>query len=251
MEYKERLVCFVDLLGFGEAIKQSVEEPELAKRFFEILGEFKNGGLEKAVYGSIPILDENGLSNCGQVFGETVLDRIGPHYDLVATQFSDSFVLSAPADNKYSCALLVRALAVIQLQFFFNVGMLMRGGIAVGKVAHERGGILFGPAMNEAYELESKSAIYARVVASPAAAELLKNALSGGPLEPAFFEGFDGFTAFDLVSVSNCEGFYRPAEPKFADQLGHVEKDILSRKTTAKAHPKVAYLKSRLASIPR
>lgn len=249
MEYKERLVCFVDLLGFGEAIKQSIEEPALAERFFQILGEFKDGGLEKVVYGSIPILDEKGLSNCGQAFGESVMDRIGPHYDLVATQFSDSFVLSVPAGNKYACALLVRALAVIQLQFFFSLGMLMRGGIAVGKLAHERGGVLFGPAMNEAYELESKSAIYARVVSSPPAAELLKKALSGGPLEPAFFVGFDGFTAFDLVSVISCEDFYRPEEPKFADQLGRVEEDILAR--TAKAYPKVAYLKSRLASVSK
>jgi hypothetical protein len=42
--------------------------------------------------------------------------------------------------------------------------ILIRGGIAKGKLFHVEGGPLFGPAMNRAYFLESKKAKYPRVI---------------------------------------------------------------------------------------
>ena len=44
-------------------------------------------------------------------------------------------------------------------------GILLRGGITVGQLCH-KDNIVYGPAMVEAYELESKSAIYPRVIVS-------------------------------------------------------------------------------------
>jgi hypothetical protein len=41
--------------------------------------------------------------------------------------------------------------------------ILLRGGIVVGKLLHENN-IMFGPAFNQAYDLESKSALYPRIV---------------------------------------------------------------------------------------
>jgi hypothetical protein len=44
-------------------------------------------------------------------------------------------------------------------------GVLCRGGIAEGKVVHNNE-MIFGPAMNDAYDLESNTAIYPRIIVS-------------------------------------------------------------------------------------
>ena len=47
-----------------------------------------------------------------------------------------------------------------------NQGILIRGGIAYGDIYFDKNRI-YGPALNHAYELESKYAIYPRIVLSP------------------------------------------------------------------------------------
>lgn len=246
MRYQERLICFVDLLGFGSAITQSVGEPEIAERMFSLFSDFMDGGLERAIYSTIPHLTDDGLSTCGEIYGDEVLNRVDPHYDMVLTQFSDSFVISVPAENAQACVFLMRALRTIHVYFFEGLGMLMRGGIAVGQLVHQRGGALFGPAMVEAYGLESKSAIYARVVLSEKAADIVRAALSQGSIEGLIFKAFDGFYAFDLVSAVVSNGYHQIDSVDFEEHLVAVESDILKR--TPAAHPKVAYLKSRWES---
>jgi hypothetical protein len=54
-----------------------------------------------------------------------------------------------------------------------NRGILVRGGLTIGD-AFFSGSTMFGPAMIRAYELESRVAIYPRVVVDPAVVEALK-----------------------------------------------------------------------------
>ncbi|ATB63308.1 hypothetical protein [Pseudomonas mosselii] len=243
MNYENRLICFFDLLGFSAAIKQAEREPELAKRLFEIFSEFKNGGLETALYGEIPFLDVDGMKTCRDYYGEALMEHADQTYRLVATQFSDSFVISAPADNHAACDLLLRAVQIIHFQFFVNLGMLMRGGMAVGNVVHERGGALFGPAMIEAYELESKHAVYARVVLSQDAALFIDKLLSHSQLKSAFFRGFDGFEVFDLISALQASPRFKGERSWVEQRLKDVEDDVL--RNAPAAHPKIAYLLDR------
>jgi hypothetical protein len=46
-----------------------------------------------------------------------------------------------------------------------KIGFLIRGGVTIGNLYHAQG-IVFGPAMVEAYELESRTAVYPRIVVS-------------------------------------------------------------------------------------
>jgi hypothetical protein len=243
MEYQNRLTCFIDLLGFKSAIDQSLSEPLIAKSLFEIFEQFRGAELEKVVYGTVPYLTENGIVSAADHHGEKIVDAMDKHFDLVVTQFSDSFVISAPANNTASCNLLLRALRLINIQFFFSLGMLMRGGISVGKLVHKRGGALFGPAMNEAYAIESKSAIYPRVVVSDQVFDLYSKILVlGSPAsdEPFIKRGFDGVAYLDLVSCFlNMHGF-RGERTKITEQFRKVEEDILQ--TSKASHPKIAYL---------
>jgi hypothetical protein len=47
-----------------------------------------------------------------------------------------------------------------------RLGLLIRGGATIGKLFHDKG-VVFGDALIEAYDLESKAAIYPRVVLAP------------------------------------------------------------------------------------
>lgn len=243
MEYQNRLTCFIDLLGFKSAIDQSLEEPKIAESLFELFEQFRGAELEKVVYGTVPYLSENGLISAADHHGDQIVDVMDKHFDLVVTQFSDSFVISAPANNPASCNLLFRALRLINVQFFFGLGMLMRGGVSVGKLVHKRGGALFGPAMNEAYAIESKAAIYPRVVVSDQVFDFYNKTLilaAPAPEEPFIKRGFDGVPYFDLVSCFVDMRGFRGERSKISDQFKRVEEDIL--KSSKASHPKIAYL---------
>jgi hypothetical protein len=45
-------------------------------------------------------------------------------------------------------------------------GLLIRGAITIGDIVHDDS-IVFGPALNRAYELESQQAIYPRIILDP------------------------------------------------------------------------------------
>jgi hypothetical protein len=47
-----------------------------------------------------------------------------------------------------------------------NIGLLIRGGLTIGKLYHSEG-VVFGEGMVDAYKLESRVAIYPRIVVSP------------------------------------------------------------------------------------
>ncbi len=241
IQYEERLVCFIDLLGFKSAIDESKSNASVLNALNDALSELEGGRLVKLLHQNVPALTSNGEFTTSERAGATDLTQ--QHWPIVVTQFSDSFVLSCPADNSGSCLMLLQAVDKLQKIFFWHLGMLMRGGMSKGKLIHIQGGPLFGPAMNAAYALESKSAIYPRVLIDASAAAQLNAAWGSG--STLIFETFDGHKALDLVS---CLWFKHRQEPqdfsKFSAQLARVEEDIAKKYPTAL--PKVLYLKDRL-----
>ncbi len=131
--YEKRIVAFLDILGFSTMIEDSKVDTLLRnkiKRATEIIRESVN-------------MDETGR---------------------IVSTFSDSAVISYPL-NKYS-SLFYLLNDIIHLQLKLGaIGVMFRGGIAVGDCFHD-GSIIFGPAMNEAYRLESEVAKWPRVVIS-------------------------------------------------------------------------------------
>lgn len=83
--------------------------------------------------------------------------------------FSDNMAVSLPFRHGYELAELIQFASSMTLHLLHR-GVLSRGGIAVGALRH-KGSYIYGPALVEAYRLESKEAIYPRVV-------LAKNALA-------------------------------------------------------------------------
>lgn len=129
--YEKRIVAFVDILGFKTIIEDSVCDTSLRRKVLEateIIHSRRGGKIE----------------------GTQV------------TTFSDSAVISYPLNMRN--ALFYTIIDIIHLQLELgNKGLMLRGGIAIGDVYHDDD-IVFGPAMNEAYFLESKVAKFPRVV---------------------------------------------------------------------------------------
>lgn len=243
-QYEERLVCFINLLGFKSAIDESVSNVRLLSALHESLSQFEGSRLVNLLHESVPVLTSKGEFTSAGEAGTTAL--VQKQWPIAVTQFSDSFVLSCPATNPGSCLMLLRAIDALQKVFFWQLGMLMRGGVSKGALIHIQGGPLFGPAMNEAYALESKLAIYPRVLFDPQAAVLLHQ-IWGTEAFP-LFDAFDGHKAMDLISCLWLKHQHEPQDlDKFSEQLKGVENDIAENSRASL--PKVKYLEDRLQQL--
>ena len=136
MGYSERYVAFVDILGFSEIVKKTDREENLARydALLKILSEI--GSRENNVEGL-------------------------PGADLQFQSFSDSIVISC---NRTMTGLLNLLASINDLALkLLASGLLMRGGIATGRLHHDHV-VMFGPAFLDAYFIETMIAKYPRVI---------------------------------------------------------------------------------------
>jgi hypothetical protein len=80
------------------------------------------------------------------------------------TTFSDNAVISEPVEGP-NFHLLLFGLGYMQVIASWS-GLLIRGAVTIGDIVHDDS-IVFGPALNRAYELESQQAIYPRIILDP------------------------------------------------------------------------------------
>jgi hypothetical protein len=245
LDYENRLTCFIDILGFKEAIKDSVDKEDLRAALYSIFADLQSEGVKDYLYGSIPVLlleDGGPAAVSAREFHEG--DHVAASssaWPIEFTQFSDSFVISCPSDNSASCGLFLKAIYYIHLRFFWELGMLVRGGLSKGDLVH-RDGVLFGPSMNEAYKNESEVAGHPRVIVPKNVEQHLNECMKGAPELLALKLADDGHTVFDIVSIFDYPPVLRGDELK--GQLLAIEKDI--QDNSPKAHPKIAYLLDQL-----
>lgn len=180
-EYEERLILFLDFLGFRDIVNETVKNPD------------RRAALLRAV---------------GFLSSELMRDKETDIGKMV-TQFSDSVVVSYPVTEISSVFTLVNdvALAVIELAY---AGYLLRGGITVGKLIHTEE-YLVGPAMIKAYEMESRKAKYPRVLIDPVVFKFARmyHAPQNSPADEVGYirslltKDDDGEHFFDYVSWSS------------------------------------------------
>lgn len=138
--YEEHVIAFIDILGFKEHIEKITSNVQHAQVIHDCLTYLSD--VKKDIYESeYPLTD---------LIGKEV------------SVFLDSIVLSYPLNETSAVFYLLLDVIHIQLELMAK-GILLRGGITVGQLYHKNG-VVYGPAMNEAYRIESKNAIYPRVV---------------------------------------------------------------------------------------
>jgi hypothetical protein len=137
--YEKRVVAFIDILGFSDHIKKTIVDPAHARKIHQVLVQIQE----------LKTDNDRGLL-AQKPFGREV------------SVFSDSIVISYPMSMKSAVHHLLMDIIYLQLRMM-GADILMRGGIAIGDIYHNDN-IVYGPAMIDAYELESKYAIYPRVI---------------------------------------------------------------------------------------
>ena len=144
--YQDRYCLFLDILGFKEIIESSLQP-----------GSRLGKGRPPKVYFSLKQI-ASALNYKMLVYGRSGKGRPSSRR---VTQFSDSVVLSYKASEPGSLSGVLFDVLQLQLKLISR-GILVRGGIARGLLYHEDD-FVFGPALNEAAELE-KAAMYPRVI---------------------------------------------------------------------------------------
>jgi hypothetical protein len=126
--YQDRVLAYIDILGFSDTIKCTNEDK--TKNISELL-------------------------QCLQAPGIQINNKVVNH-------FSDSIVISYPMETEAGVIyilvdILFKCVAILRR------GFPLRGAIVCGKIYHTDSQI-FGPALVDAYNMEKKLAIYPRII---------------------------------------------------------------------------------------
>lgn len=136
--YENRVVAFVDILGFRALVGKLQLDPLLHRRLHSALAEIKS-------------------------FKSLAGDTQTAQSELEVSVFSDSVVISGAEGQLFT---VIWTCVGLQARLL-ALGVLTRGGISHGPTHHKED-VLYGEGMIKAYDLESKAAIYPRVLVDPA-----------------------------------------------------------------------------------
>lgn len=141
MNFCNRIVAFIDILGFKSKVEEAVYSKDVADKLHDALKCILN------------------IKKCNDNTDSFMSMK---EYGVEVTTFSDSAVISYPADNIDNLFYLILDIIHLQLELACR-DVLLRGGITMGALYHD-GDIVYGPAMNQAYYMESCDAVVPRIL---------------------------------------------------------------------------------------
>lgn len=150
MHYEDRLVAFLDILDFRGMINNTVDKEEA-----DVIDRIS------AIESAYDTIHRN-------------WDSDDPHTSKKVTIFSDSIVVSVRADEPSELFWTILEIKHL-IMGLINHGILVRGALVRGKLLHDEKRV-FGPALVEAYLLESKAALYPRIILDRDLTNLAKTA---------------------------------------------------------------------------
>lgn len=164
-DYQDRVVAFIDIIGFSQMIASISSDPHTFRRLHQALRHIK--GIESFTSSEWTV--QKGLQ---------------------VSVFSDSIVISGEPDRFND---VWWTAGWLQANLLF-VGVLLRGGISIGPTYHQDG-IIYGDGMLRAYRIESSAAVYPRIVLDPS----LRSRITA-PAQRFFSEDSDGLTFIDCFA---------------------------------------------------
>lgn len=218
----DSLVGYVDILGMSHAININRDNPEKLEELSNILYTYQRDALE---------------------FFRKYSEKYSSHYDgpePVIKIFSDSILLYYPITQILNIPIkaILGSLTHFQL-YLAESGYASRGAVVRGKAYFDKI-ISFGPAILDAYYLESKCAIFPRIIISSEVCEIVhKRHIEVGPdseWEDTLIMDTDGFTYLNYLYLlkqindasKRANGSIKGYDPKIVERLRHHKKWILS-----------------------
>lgn len=160
IKYENRLVAFIDILGFKDIIKDSEQNADKLRLIYDSLLFLKSK--EKPAEWSLQFIE----------IEEDAQKRGVENFDIInktsCTCFSDSIVVSVQiGDNNINemTSTLIANLSFIGAKLMTE-GILLRGAITIGNIIHQDNGLVMGQALIDAYQLEINIVKNPRIILS-------------------------------------------------------------------------------------
>ena len=188
MGFEKRAVAFLDVLGFKGLVENAEAQPRAFVQFESL----------------ITVIEDHVRWDNASLSLEVPPDA-APKYLFI----SDSIILSAPlVHDKYDGMVTITLKAIAIAQKLLEMGVLVRGGIAVGNVRHELFNI-FGTGYNSAYQAEQE-AKHPRIMLTKEAASRINTAMQiTTPLsELGLWLEDAGDTIVDILHPSHISGLH-------------------------------------------
>jgi hypothetical protein len=210
--YERRLTLFIDFIGFKAHVQHTVADPKFLQRLVSAMDRV----------------------------GEIASDDRAFHKSQRITQFSDCIVVSYRVEEESAVFWLLNEIAFCVIDLVER-GFLLRGALTVGDLLHTAKHVV-GPAMVEAYELESKVANFPRILIEGKVLAVAKGARKEGHTareEQDYVRAFmtedaDGRHYFDYVSwksVVETAGGHNDRYPVYLQKLGDLIRARLENST--------------------
>lgn len=187
--YTKKCVAFIDILGFGALVEQSENQLNIAENIHSALTSMSAESLRESVE---PELNVENIPVGRVEDARRTLDRFNSYlkemYSLEISYFSDCVVISADVENTMSCQMLFDTIGKFALRLWGENNLVLRGGVTIGNLHHTENGPVFGPAMNRAYQIESKEAVNPRLLIDRECYEHLSQSRSFSSIEAMFVE---------------------------------------------------------------
>lgn len=222
-QYSDYLVAFLDILGFKGIVDRSVWDSEYYKKILSALRKIEH------------------------VVNHNIEKQISENRKVNMTQFSDSLVISRP-NHDLALWPMIMDLDLIQ-KILAKEGILVRGGLTSGLLYH-KGNIAFGPAFIRAYELESKEAIYPRIIIDPDLLDAPSDEIKAGLIyswkKSNLKEDADGYYFINFLG-----GYFSdPNDSKELEEMLHMQLSQLQGDTVnvVKVREKLEWLQAYIQS---
>lgn len=161
IKYEERIVAFIDILGFKQMVIDSEKNgnEDQIKSINNALELFKD--FKKSTY------KLNELVNVEEDTQKKGIEKFRIHDLLEINYFSDSIIISVKIENERINEIFSTFIVYLASlgNFLMKNGILIRGGIDIGNLIHKKDTI-FGSALIKAYNIESTAAITPRIIIS-------------------------------------------------------------------------------------
>lgn len=178
IKFEDCFVAFLDILGIKNLLDKIEKDEELAKNIIEVL-------------------------NINTKFGDTKETSSDGNLEIRSFYFSDNFafIMKKEIKNLPHLFLIIRFLQ----DKFWKKEFCFRGAVTIGRMYWPNNGekILLGKGIAEAYKLESKFAIYPRIIISDDLFKFIENEnIDGSP-----FTNRKGINLKDVISKDK-DGIY-------------------------------------------